>query len=127
VLICRPEGSSPLLSACLQACIQRIAQHVWGHRASLVIRHDILCDHAGSHILNACILDSAPLNELFPQPNNDPDVEYEWKSNGAPVSVKVGKQRQSLLFKHRRLWLPKSKHLRASGHYVVSEKCGKLA
>ena len=75
---------------------------------------------AGDNALSGCVLDPCSLNELFPRLEGDFDGDVQWKVLGAPVTTKVKRSQFSLLTKRRRWWLPKSRHMRSRGHYIVS-------
>jgi flavin-dependent dehydrogenase len=87
--------------------------------ASIKLEHYI----AGDHVLSGCVLDDSALNELFPRPNNDMELDFEWKTLGAPVATQVKRDRFSMLSKRRRFWLPVSRHMRNRRKYLVSLRC----
>ena len=78
---------------------------------------------AGWRHARACTLDASSLNELFPRPDNDPDLEFAWATRGAPVATRVARSQLGLLTARRRWSLPSTKHLRFRRNYLVQHRC----
>ena len=73
------------------------------------------------------MLDPAPLNELYPRPDGDPELDLAWVTRGAPVTTKLSKARLRLLTRKRHWTLPATRHLRQKSNHLVSHRCAILA
>lgn len=81
---------------------------------------------AGWRHARACVLDPTSLDELFPRPDGDPDLDHAWATRGAPVTTKVARSRLALLTARRHWTLPRTQHLRFRHGYLVQHRCARV-